>query len=314
MTIGGIDPKFSSDHFDTRAIHAGQLPDAQTGAVVPPLSLSTTFVQSSAGVHKGFDYSRTSNPTRINFETAISSLERGQFAVAFSSGCATTTAVANLVKSGSHIVCVADVYGGTFRYMTNVAANNGITVDFVDMADPSNISKHIRNNTKMVWIESPTNPTLRLQHQENALHVAKFLESHPLVDSVMFPGLPSHPQHQLALKQCKGFSGMLSFRIKDGTISKSNAFLTSLRLFCLAESLGAVESLAELPSVMTHASLTPEARAALGIDDGLIRLSVGVEDKEDLVRDLDQALRKAFQISSSSAPRVVSAVFAKSKL
>ncbi|KAJ3230221.1 hypothetical protein HDU78_008529 [Chytriomyces hyalinus] len=388
------DWSFRSDNFDTRAVHAGQQPDPHTGAVVPALSLSTTFAQASAGVHKGYDYSRSGNPTRAAFETAVASLEQGKHCLAFASGSVTTATIVNMLPAGSHLVSVNDVYGGTFRYFTKVAASNGVDVSFVDMNDPNNILKHIKPNTRMIWIETPTNPTLRLvdiaavakiahsrpdlllvvdntfmspyfqnpltlgadivvhsvtkyinghsdvvggvaitnseaifeklrflqnsiggvpspfdcflanrglktlhirmrQHQENALAVAKHLESSPHVERVIYPGLPSHPQHALAMRQSKGFSGMVSFRIKQGTLDKSNTFLASLRLFCLAESLGCVESLAELPAVMTHASLTPEARAALGVDEGLIRLSVGIEDKRDLIRDLDQALEKA---------------------
>ncbi|KAJ3347390.1 hypothetical protein HDU83_002149 [Entophlyctis luteolus] len=393
-----VDAKYSADAFDTRAVHAGQIPDAQTGAVVPPLSLSTTFAQAAAGVHKGYDYSRSGNPTRERFETAVASLEQGKHCLAFASGSVTTATVVNLLPKGSHIVSVNDVYGGTFRYFTRVASNNGIDVTFVDMADPDNIKKHIKPNTRMIWIETPTNPTLRLvdiaavakiahvhhdcllvvdntfmspyfqnplllgadivvhsvtkyinghsdvvmgvavtnndavfdklrflqnsiggvpapfdcylahrglktlplrmrQHQENALFIASALERNPHVAAVIYPGLASHPQHALAKRQCRGFSGMVSFRIANGSLEKSNKFLASLRLFCLAESLGCVESLAELPAVMTHASLTPEARKAIGVDEGFIRLSVGVEDKNDLLNDLLQALEKAVALS-----------------
>ncbi|KAI9341160.1 Cys/Met metabolism PLP-dependent enzyme-domain-containing protein [Obelidium mucronatum] len=394
-----IDPKYSRDHFDTRAVHAGQIPDGITGAVVPALSLSTTFVQEAAGVHKGFEYSRSGNPTRAAFETAVASLEGAKHCLAFASGSVTTATVLNLLQSGSHVIAVNDVYGGTFRYLTNVANSNGIQVDFVDMFDPENVRRHLKTNTRLIWVESPTNPTLRLvdiaavakiahshpncilvvdntfmspyfqnplnlgadivvhsvtkyinghsdvvmgvavtnsdplfkrlaflqnsiggvpspfdcflanrgcktlavrmrQHQENALFVAHYLESSPFVERVIYPGLKSHPQHELALKQCSGFSGMVSFRIKDGNLARSNKFLSSLRLFCLAESLGCVESLAELPAVMTHASLTPEVRKSIGVDDGLIRLSVGVEDKRDLINDLGQALEKAMRVTS----------------
>ncbi|KAJ3090092.1 hypothetical protein HK100_007551 [Physocladia obscura] len=417
------DAKFTSDTFDTRAIHAGQIPDPVTGAVVPALSLSTTFAQTNAGEHKGYDYSRSGNPTRTNFETAVASLEQGKHCLAFASGSGkyilpgylistqnlqesglvsfivTTATVISSLPQGSHVISVNDVYGGTFRYFTKVASNHGIDVSFVDLANPNNILKYIRPNTRLIWIETPTNPTLRLvdiaavakiahaqkdvilvvdntfmspyfqnplllgadivvhsvtkyinghsdvvmgvavtnndkifeklaflqnsiggvpspfdcflanrglktlhirmrQHQENALFVALALEKHPLVDKVIYPGLPSHPQYALALRQSRGFSGMVSFRIKNANLEKSNKFLSSLRLFTLAESLGCVESLAELPAVMTHASLTPEARAAIGVDEGLIRLSVGIEDKNDLLKDLDQALKKAAAISA----------------
>ncbi|KAI9337059.1 Cys/Met metabolism PLP-dependent enzyme-domain-containing protein [Zopfochytrium polystomum] len=384
--------------FGSRAIHAGQAPDPVTGAVIPPISLSTTFAQEAAGVHKGFDYSRSGNPTRAAFETAVASLEKGKYALAFASGSVTTATVAQLIPSGSHLVSVNDVYGGTFRYFTKVASNNGVDVSFVDMSDPNNVEKAIRPNTRMVWIETPTNPTLRLvdikavaeiahrhkgvilvvdntfmspyfqnplelgadivvhsvtkyinghsdvvmgvaitrndalyerlrflqnavggvpspfdcflanrglktlhlrmrQHASNALAIATHLEAHPLVDRVIYPGLPSHPQHALSRAQTvnNGHGGMVSFRIKNASLDTSNRFLSALHLFALAESLGGVESLAELPAVMTHASLTPEARKELGVDDGLIRVSCGVEDAADLIADIDQALLKAAQ-------------------
>ncbi|KAI9003239.1 Cys/Met metabolism PLP-dependent enzyme-domain-containing protein [Gaertneriomyces semiglobifer] len=385
--------------FATLAVHAGQDPDPVTGAVIPPLSLSTTFAQSKAGVHKGFDYSRSGNPTRNALEVAIAALEHGKYALAFSSGSVTTASVANLVPTGGHIVSVNDTYGGTYRYFTNVAKNNGVLVDFVDLFDPNNLKTVLKPNTRMVWLETPTNPTLRLcdiraiadivhahspetilvvdntfmspyfqnplllgadivvhsvtkyinghsdvvmgaavtnsdtlyqrlaflqnsiggvpsafdcflanrglktlhlrmqAHQRNALSIASYLESHPLVERVIYPGLPSHPQHALALKQARGFGGMVTFYIKDATLDHSNAFLSALRIFALAESLGGVESLAELPAVMTHASLTPEARREVGVTEGLIRLSVGVEDEADLVADVRRGLEAVEKLS-----------------
>ncbi|KAJ3182252.1 hypothetical protein HDU85_003294 [Gaertneriomyces sp. JEL0708] len=385
--------------FATLAVHAGQDPDPVTGAVIPPLSLSTTFAQSKAGVHKGFDYSRSGNPTRNALEVAIAALEHGKYALAFSSGSVTTASVANLVPTGGHIVSVNDTYGGTYRYFTNVAKNNGVLVDFVDLFDPNNLKTVLKPNTRMVWLETPTNPTLRLcdiraiadivhahspetilvvdntfmspyfqnplllgadivvhsvtkyinghsdvvmgaavtnsdtlyqrlsflqnsiggvpsafdcflanrglktlhlrmqAHQRNALSIASYLESHPLVERVIYPGLPSHPQHALALKQARGFGGMVTFYIKDATLDHSNAFLSALRIFALAESLGGVESLAELPAVMTHASLTPEARREVGVTEGLIRLSVGVEDEADLVADIRRGLEAVEKLS-----------------
>lgn len=379
--------------FATRAIHAGQEPDPITGAVIPPISLSTTFAQESAGVPKSsFEYSRHNNPTRLGFETAVAALENGRHCLAFASGSVTTASVTQLLSHGSHIAAVNDVYGGTFRYFTKVAKNNGIDVDFVDLFNPENIKTVIKSNTKMIWIETPTNPTLKLvdikaictiahqinrdimvvvdntfmspyfqnplslgadivvhsvtkyinghsdcvmgvaimndqtiyqnlkflqnaiggipspfdcflahrglktlplrmeKHAKNAFAVATFLESSPHVLKCIYPGLASHPQHSLALSQQKGFGGMISFRIKHPSINKSNAFLKNLKLFALAESLGGVESLAELPAVMTHASLTQEARDEIGVDDGLIRLSVGIEDEMDLIQDLKRAL------------------------
>ncbi|KAJ3411743.1 hypothetical protein HDV05_001754 [Chytridiales sp. JEL 0842] len=382
--------------FATKAVHAGQDPDPITGAVIPPISLSTTFAQDAAGVHKGYDYSRSGNPTRAAFETAVAALEGGKYGLAFSSGSVTTATVVNLLKNGSHIVSVNDVYGGTFRYFTKVASNNGIEVSFVDMYDPKNVGEAIKENTRMIWIETPTNPTLRLvdikavaeiahshkdiivvvdntfmspyfqnplelgadivvhsvtkyinghsdvvmgvaitsndglyerlkflqnsiggvpspfdcfmanrglktlhirmkRHEENALAVAKFLEASPAVSKVIYPGLPSHRQHELARRQQKGFGGMLAFRLKAGTLDASNTFLSSLKIFALAESLGGIESLAELPAVMTHASLTPEARQELGVDDSLVRLSIGIEDVDDIIADLAQALQNTLQ-------------------
>ncbi|KAI8613405.1 Cys/Met metabolism PLP-dependent enzyme-domain-containing protein [Chytriomyces sp. MP71] len=391
-----LDPTFSAEQFATRAVHAGQLPDPDTGAVVPPLSLSTTFVQHSAGVHRGFDYSRSGNPTRANFEIAVASLERGKHGIAFASGIAATAAVLGLFRAGDGVLCTSDVYGGTFRLLTKVAASAGVTTDFVDLfGDAAALQSRVARSTKLLWIETPTNPTMRLvdiaavsemvrslnpdivvavdntfmspyfqnplvlgadivvhsttkyinghsdvvggivitnnaalgerlkflqnasgavpspfdcylahrglktlhlrmgQHHHNALTIAHHLSTHPIVSHVYHPGLATHPQHALALRQCTGFSGMLSFRIRDGSLTCSNAFLRALRLFSLAESLGAVESLACLPSRMTHASLTPEARKAMGVDDELIRLSVGIEDVADLIRDLDGGLEAA---------------------
>lgn len=383
-----------STGFATLAVHAGQEPDPSTGAVIPPISLSTTFAQAAPGVHKGYEYSRSGNPTRRNFETAVAALENGSFGLAFASGSVTTATVASLLPAGSHLISVNDVYGGTFRYFTKVASMHGVESSFIDLANPQNLVSAIRPNTRMVWIETPTNPTLKLvdiraisdiikqhpdivlvvdntfmspyfqrpldlgadivvhsvtkylnghsdvvmgmavtrsqalydklkflqnsiggvpspfdcflanrglktlhlrmkQHAENAMKVAQFLESSPLVDSVIYPGLPSHPQHELAKRQQLGFGGMLSFRIKNATIAESNKFLSNLRVFALAESLGGIESLAELPVIMTHASVAPELRAELGITESLIRMSIGIEDANDLIADIDQALHSA---------------------
>ncbi|KAJ1655037.1 cystathionine gamma-lyase cys3 [Dispira simplex] len=378
--------------FDTLAIHAGQKPDPHTGAVIPALSLSTTYRQSAVGVHNGFEYSRSGNPNRDDFETAIAALEKGQYALAFSSGSATTATIVSMLPMGSHIVSVNDVYGGTYRYFTKVAPTSGVKATFVDLYDPNNLQAAMQDNTRLVWVETPTNPTLRLvdiqaiaeiahangallvvdntflspyfqnplelgadivlhsctkyinghsdvvmgvaalkdtqvyeklkflqnsigaipapfdcfmahrglktlhlrmrQHEVNALAVARFLESSPLVDDVIYPGLPSHPQYELAQRQQRGFGGMLSFRIR-GDLETADRFLQSVRLFTLAESLGGVESLCELPALMTHGSVSAEDRAALGITDNLIRLSVGVEDTQDLVEDVSQALDRA---------------------
>ncbi|KAH9248259.1 hypothetical protein BASA81_014105 [Batrachochytrium salamandrivorans] len=388
----------STLHFNTLAVHAGQEPDPVTGAVIPPLSLSTTFVQAAAGVHKGFEYSRAGNPTRQNFEAAVAALEGAKYGLAFASGSATTATVTSLAGAGSHIVCVNDVYGGTFRYFTKVANNNGIETSFVDLNDPETLRAAIKPNTKLIWVETPTNPTLRLvdiaavaqiahsfpnvllvvdntfmssyfqrplelgadivvhsvtkylnghsdvvmgialtsndavferlkflqnaiggipspfdcfmanrglktlhlrmeRHAFNAMAVAKYLEASPFVQQVIYPGLPSHPQHELATRQQHGYGGMLSFRIKNATLATSNAFLSGLRVFALAESLGGIESLAELPVIMTHASVSPEIRAQLGITDSLIRMSVGIEDQRDLIADIEQALSRASSVA-----------------
>jgi len=380
--------------FATRAIHVGQDPDPVTGAVIPPISLATTFKQSAAGVHTGFEYSRTGNPTRNSFEKAVASLECAKYGCAFSSGSSTTAAIINLLKAGDHVVSIDDVYGGTNRFLNRVASTQGIESTFVDLSDPNILKTTIKSNTKLIWIETPTNPTMKIvdieaivkvvksinseiivvvdntfmspyfqnpitlgadicvnsiskyinghsdvimgialtnnkeindrlhfiqnavgaipspfdcwlanrglktlavrmrQHEKNALAIAKFLEAHPLVEAVYYPGLESHKQHELAKKQMKGFGAMMSIRIK-GNLDTSNKFLSSLKIFTLAESLGGVESLCELPCIMTHAAVSPEERAKLGITDTLIRLSVGIEETEDIINDLDQALKLA---------------------
>jgi len=375
--------------FGTRTIHIGQEPDPSTGAVIPPISLSTTYKQSAVGVHKGYEYSRSDNPNRSAFEETISSLEKGKYALAFSSGSAVTATIVTSIGTNGHIISVDDVYGGTNRYFNKVAGTQGIEVTFVNLNDPKNIEDAFKHNTKIVWIETPTNPTLRLvdiraianithqhnailvvdntfmspyfqnplelgadivvhsvtkyinghsdvvmgvaimndeeiynkikflqnaigaipssfdswlasrglktlhlrmrQHQENAIKIAKFLEKNDKVEQVIYPGLESHPQHLLAKKQARGFGGMLSFKIKGG-FEEANAFLQNIKIFTLAESLGGVESLAEHPAKMTHAGLSQEHRNAVGVTDNLIRLSVGIEDVDDLLKDIQQAL------------------------
>ncbi|KAG0265902.1 hypothetical protein BG011_003827 [Mortierella polycephala] len=317
---------FTNDHvehvlqakFGTRAVHAGQHPDPVTGAVIPPLSLSTTFKQHGAGEHNGFDYSRSGNPSRLAFETAVAALEGAKYGLAFSSGSATTATIVNSLPAGSHIVSVNDVYGGTYRYFTKVASALGVEVTFVDLKDASNIESVIRPNTKLIWVETPTNPTLRLvdikavaevAHKHNTKLVVDntfmspffqnpislALEASPRVENVIYPGLPSHPQHDLAKRQQKGFGGMISFRIK-GDLATANAFLRNVKFFTLAESLGGVESLCELPATMTHGAVAAADRAALGITENLIRLSVGIEDTEDLVQDILAALEAAVKL------------------
>ncbi len=378
--------------FSTRAIHAGQQPDPTTGAIMTPVYLTSTFVQESPGVHKGWEYSRSHNPTRKAYEDCMASLESGKFGFAFASGCAATTTILHILKQGDHVIAGDDMYGGTFRLFERVLKNNGIEFSYIDLMKPENFDKAVKPNTKLVWLETPTNPTLKLvdikkisasakskniisvvdntfmspyfqrplelgadivvhsatkyigghsdvvggvavtsradlaekiaylsnsmgaiqgpfdsflclrslktlplrmkAHQENAMAVAKYLEAHPKVDRVIYPGLPSHPQHQLAKDQMSGFGGMITFYIK-GDLNSARKFLESVRIFALAESLGGVESLIEHPAIMTHASVPVETRKALGIDDRLIRLSVGVEDLQDLLNDLNYAFDKA---------------------
>jgi cystathionine gamma-lyase len=378
-------------HFSTRCIHAGQAPDPTTGAVMPPIYTTSTYAQSSPGVHKGYDYSRTRNPTRGAWERCIADLESGVRGFAFASGMAATSTLIELLDAGSHIVAMNDLYGGTFRLFERVrrrTANLGIT--FADLSDASALAGAVRPDTKMIWIETPTNPTLRLvdiaqvaefarkrniltvvdntfaspwvqrplelgadivvhsatkylnghsdmvggvavtanaelaerigflqnaiggisgpfdsflalrglktlalrmrQTSESALEIAQWLEKHPQVARVIYPGLASHPQHALAKRQMKnGFSGIVTFFVKGG-LSEARTFLERLRIFTIAESLGGVESLVDHPGLMTHASIPAEQRRELGIDDALIRLSVGIEDVEDLIADLQEAL------------------------
>ncbi len=374
--------------FSTRAIHAGQQPDPTTGAIMTPIYLTSTYVQESPGVHKGWEYSRTHNPTRRAYENCIANLESGKFGFAFASGCAATTTVLHLLKKGDHVIAMDDMYGGTFRLFDKVLQNDGFEFTYTDLTVVENFEKAIKPNTKMVWLETPTNPTLKLTdiaaickiakqknilvavdntfmspyfqrplelgadivvhsatkylgghsdivggiavtsdekiaeriqfltnsmgsiqgafdsflalrslktlairmkaHQEGAMKVAAYLESHPMVEKVVYPGLASHPQHALAKQQMSGFGGMITFFIKGG-LTASKKFLESVQVFALAESLGGVESLIEHPAIMTHASVPAEMRKKLGIDDSLIRLSVGIEDIDDLLADLKQA-------------------------
>lgn len=384
--------KKESFGFETRAIHAGQEPDPTTGAIMTPLYLSSTYVQSSPGEHKGYEYSRTSNPTRKAYEDCLANLESGKHGFAFTSGCAASTTVLHLLKAGDHVIASDDMYGGSFRLMDKVIRNNGVEFSFVDLTDVDRFKSAIKPNTKMVWIETPTNPTMKMvdirktseaarakqiisvvdntfmspyfqrplelgadvvlhsttkyinghsdivggalitsddeiaarlaflsnsmggicsafdafvsmrslktlalrmrQHEKNAIEIARYLERHAKVDKVVYPGLESHPQHALAKDQMHGFGGMITFYIKGG-LSAARRFLESVQVFSLAESLGGVESLIEHPAIMTHASVPAEHRKTLGIDDAMIRLSVGVENIEDLLRDLAHALEKA---------------------
>jgi cystathionine gamma-lyase len=379
--------------FSTRCIHAGQSPDPSTGAVMPPIYTTSTYAQTSPGVHKGYDYSRTSNPTRGAWERCIADLEGGTKGFAFASGMAATSTLLELLDAGSHIVAVDDLYGGTFRLFERVRRRTAnLDVTFANLAETSALAAAVRPETKMIWIETPTNPTLRLvdipyvaefarkrgiitvvdntfatpwvqrplelgadivmhsatkylnghsdmiggiavtanaelaekigflqnavgaisgpfdsflalrglktlalrmrQSSESALQIAQWLEKHPRVARVLYPGLPSHPQHELAQRQMKnGYSGIVTFFVKDG-LDEARRVLERCRIFTIAESLGGVESLVDHPGLMTHASIPPEKRKALGIDDALIRLSVGIEDVEDLIADLGDALAR----------------------
>jgi cystathionine gamma-lyase len=378
--------------FATRAIHVGQDPDPTTGAVIVPIYQTSTFAQSEVGVHKGFDYSRTANPTRAALETCLASLDGGRYGLAFASGMAAEDTLLHLFESGDHVVASDDVYGGTFRLFHRVLERAGLRFTFVDGTRIDNVEAAFEERTRLVWLETPTNPLMKLvdiqavsdlahardamvvvdntfaspycqrplshgadvvhysttkylgghsdviggalvtarddlyeqlkflqnavggvpgpfdswlvlrgvktlavrmkQHSSNAMQVASFLRQHPRVKGVYYPGLDSHPQHDLARRQMAGgFGGMLSFEVEGG-VDAAREVARKTRLFTLAESLGGVESLIELPALMTHASLPPERRAEVGIDDGLIRLSVGIEEPDDLVRDLRQALAR----------------------
>lgn len=375
--------------FETRAIHAGQQPDPATGAVVTPIYLTSTFVHSEPGVFQGYDYSRAGNPTRSAFEACVANLEGARYGFAFASGCLGASMAMHLLSQGDHVVCCDDMYGGTYRLFEEVFRKSGLDFTYLDLTDSSSLSAAMRENTKMVWIETPTNPLMKLvdiaaiaaishahgawlmvdntfmspyfqqplaldadlvlhsttkyinghsdliggvvitdddelaqrlkmlnqsiggiqsafdaflclrslktlavrmqAHESNALALAEFLEGHAAVASVAYPGLPSHPQHDLACRQTTGHGGMLAFSLKGG-LPAAKKMLTKVQVFTLAESLGGVESLIEHPALMTHASLSAEKRAEVGIGDGLIRLSAGIESTEDLLRDLDTAL------------------------
>jgi cystathionine gamma-lyase len=377
--------------FATRGIHAGQSPDPTTGAIMPPIYATSTYVQSSPGVHKGYEYSRTHNPTRMAYERCIADLESGTRGYAFASGLAAEATVLDLLDHGSHIIASDDLYGGTYRLFARVRARSaGLATSFVDIQERATLEAAIRPETRMIWVETPTNPLLKLvdlamvaevarkhgliavadntfaspylqrplelgfhlvvhsatkylnghsdmvggvaivgedgeladrlgflqnavgavaspfdsflalrglktlalrmeRHCASALRIATHLSNHPKVRRVFYPGLPSHPQHALACRQMNGFGGMVTIELTGG-LAETKRFLERVEIFALAESLGGVESLIEHPAIMTHASLPPERRAALGIGDSLVRLSVGIEDEADLVADLDQAL------------------------
>jgi cystathionine gamma-lyase len=377
--------------FATRGIHAGQEPDPATGAIMTPIYATSTYVQESPGVHKGFEYSRTQNPTRMAYERCVADLESGARGFAFASGMAATATLIELLDQGAHIVASDDLYGGTYRLFTRVRERSaGLAVSYVDMGDMARLEAAIGRETRMIWVETPSNPMLKLidlaavaavarrrgilavadntfaspyvqrplelgfdlvmhsatkylnghsdivggvvvvgddkdladrlaflqnavgavagpfdsflalrglktlalrmeRHSANALAVAEHLSRHPRVAQVHYPGLASHPQHDLARRQMNTYGGMVTMAI-DGGLAEARRFLERLEIFALAESLGGVESLADHPAIMTHASVPPGQRRALGIGDALIRLSVGIEDVADLIADLDQAL------------------------
>ncbi|HET7096031.1 MAG TPA: PLP-dependent aspartate aminotransferase family protein [Casimicrobiaceae bacterium] len=376
--------------FGTLAIHAGQPPDPATGAVITPIYATSTYAQQSPGVHQGLDYGRSHNPTRWAYERCVAALESGTDAFAFASGMATTATVLELIDSGSHVVALDDLYGGTRRLFERVRRRSaGLSFTYLPFSDADQLGQALRPDTRMIWVESPSNPLLKLvdleavatlarqrnilsvvdntfaspwcqrpleqgfdlvvhsatkflnghsdviggvcvtasktiaeplaflqnaigsvpspfdaflvtrglktlavrmeRHCANAMVVAERMARHPKVESVIYPGLASHPQHALAKRQMRGFGGMLSLRLKGG-LAETRRFLERCELFTLAESLGGVESLIEHPAIMTHASIPPDVRASLGITDSLVRLSVGIEDAEDLCADLERAL------------------------
>ncbi len=379
--------------FNTKAIHGGLKDvDPAYGAVMPPIYQTTTYKQSTPGGHKGFEYSRSGNPTRAALENALASIENGKYGLAFGSGLAAIDAVIKLFKPGDEIISTNDLYGGSYRLFTGIYEKFGIKFHFVGMNDTENINDYINENTKMIWVETPTNPMmniidieavskiakknklllavdntfataylqqpldlgadivmhsatkylgghsdvvmgslvvkdqplaeklyyiqnasggvtgpqdsflvlrgiktlhLRMQrHCENGEAVAKFLKDHPKVKNVYWPGFEDHPNHEIAKKQMKGFGGMISFTTVEDTLESAVKVVENLRVFTLAESLGGVESLAGHPASMTHASIPKAERAKTGVVDSLIRLSVGIEDEEDLISDLKQALEK----------------------
>ena len=375
--------------FATRAIHVGQEPESATGAITVPIFQTSTFAQSAPGIHKGYDYSRTDNPTRTALQSALASLEAADYCLAFSSGMGAATTAMLLFKRGDHVVSSRDVYGGTYRLFRSVLQDFGLTFSFVETSNVRDVERAMTRRTRLVWLESPSNPLLRItdiraaakiahhhgalclvdntfaspffqrplglgadlvlhsttkylaghadvvggaiclnepslykrlkflqnaagatpspfdcfltlrgvktlalrmrEHAKNALEIARFLQEHPRVRRVYYPGLPKHSGHDIAASQMDGFSGIVSFEVKGG-LSEARRVLGRLHLFKIAESLGGVESLVELPAIMTHASIPKEQREKAGLYDGLIRLSVGIEHIQDLLADLKRAL------------------------
>lgn len=377
-------------HFNSLTIHGGQEPEKSTGAVMPPVYLTSTYAQSSPGVHQGYEYSRSANPTRTALEKSIASLESASHGLAFGSGLAAIDAVLKLLEPGDEVISTNDLYGGTYRLFTTIFAKYGIKFHFVPMGDVESVKEHLNANTRMIWVETPTNPTMKIidikamaalaknaqallavdntfstpylqrpielgadivmhsatkylgghsdvvlglltvkeevlanklyaiqnsvgaiagpmdsflvlrgiktlsvrmqRHCENGRHIAEFLNSHPKVEVVYWPGFAAHPNHEVARRQMKDFGGMISFAVAGGTMEDAARLVSALKVFTLAESLGGVESLAGHPATMTHAAIPAEERAKSGVTDNLIRLSVGIEDAEDLRDDLDHAL------------------------
>ncbi len=384
--------KETPTRLDTLAVHAGQCPDPATGAIMTPVYLTSTYVQSAPGKHKGYDYSRSVHPTRKALEANLAALEGGHFGLCFGSGMAATSTVILTLEAGDHVVSCNDLYGGTYRVFTKVFARFGVRFTFVDAGNLSALAAAFRPSTKLLWLETPTNPMLKVidiraacrlatargarvavdntfatpalqrplelgadivvhsttkylgghsdvvggavvtadaglherlkfhqnavgavpgpldcflvlrgtktlhlrmkRHCENAGVVARFLSRHPQVGRVHYPGLPGHPGHALARRQMSGFGGMMSFELK-GSLRRAMRMITLTKVFSLAESLGGVESLIGHPATMTHASIPREERLKSGLVDGLIRLSVGIEDSRDLIADLDQAIRRS---------------------
>ena len=382
--------------FETRAIHSGNKSDIATGAITTPIYQTSTYEQEAVGKHKGYVYSRTDNPTRHALEDNLAALENAKYGLCFASGLAAVNTVMNLLKAGDHVVSANDLYGGTYRIFTKLFTKYGMTFDLVDATDLDNIRRVIRHNTKVLWLETPSNPLLKItdlkgaiaiakkhkilsvvdntfatpylqqpfdfgadivlhsttkylgghsdilggalitnnkdlyerlkffqnavgavpgpfdcfltlrgtktlalrmeRHCSNAMAIARFLSMHPKVKKVFYPGLPNHPGHKIARKQMTGFGGMVSFEVKGKTnrfaALTARKIAASAKLFALAESLGCVRSLINHPPSMTHASVEPEVRKKIGINDNLIRLSVGIENVQDLIEDLKQALRK----------------------
>ena len=377
--------------FDTKAVHAGITPDPATGSIVPPIYQTATYILEEVGKDKGFDYTRSSNPTRATLENSLAALEGGKYGISFSSGMASVDAILKLLSSGDHVVSSNDVYGGVFRLFNEVLSRYGLSFTFVNTSEPSAVEEAIRPNTKLIWLETPTNPLLQItdidliskiakahdillgvdstfatpyllrplewevdivmhsttkylsghnqiiggilitnseelngklkflqktigavsspfdcwlnllglktlslrmaRHSSNGMEVAQFLVDHPKVERVIYPGLQSHPQHEIAKRQMKAFSGMISFDLKGG-FDAGKTLMNSVQLCALAESLGAVESMITHPASMTHADVPEDIRVARGLTNGLVRISVGIEDVRDIMADLEQALDK----------------------